>query len=308
MFQLWRGNANAWECDELGHLNVRFYLAKAMEAVEDLAERLGMREAFSPRATATLVPSAIHIRFLAETRPGAPLLIEGAVVGRSMTSVDVALVMTNASTGDAVAGFQFRLDHASPATRRVFAWPGRFDDAFDAHSAPAPDAAQPRGLAAAAPAFQPKPDEAARLGMELTGRGRIRPDDLDAFGRLRADLLLGKVSSSVIHFSRGFPEVWSAHAAGDASTVGAALLECRIDVLRTPRLGEGWMMRSGLAAAGPKVRRLVHWIYDPETGDPLWSVEGIACGMDLSARRLRPAEGETLAALEAAVIPALAGG
>ena len=33
---LWRGNANTWECDELGHLNVRFYMAKAQEALGGL--------------------------------------------------------------------------------------------------------------------------------------------------------------------------------------------------------------------------------------------------------------------------------
>ena len=37
---LWRGNANTWECDELGHLNVRFYMAKAQEALAGLADQL----------------------------------------------------------------------------------------------------------------------------------------------------------------------------------------------------------------------------------------------------------------------------
>ena len=63
MIPLWRGNANAWECDELGHLNVRFYLAKAWEAVEALSEALNMRAAFQPGATATLIAREIDIRF-----------------------------------------------------------------------------------------------------------------------------------------------------------------------------------------------------------------------------------------------------
>ena len=33
---LWQGTANAWECDEMGHMNVRFYAAKVEEALDGL--------------------------------------------------------------------------------------------------------------------------------------------------------------------------------------------------------------------------------------------------------------------------------
>ena len=55
METLWRGVANAWECDELGHLNVRFYLAKAAEAVGGLAQLLHMPDALTRKPYATLV-------------------------------------------------------------------------------------------------------------------------------------------------------------------------------------------------------------------------------------------------------------
>lgn len=56
MIELWRGNANAWECDELGHMNVRFYLAKAMEALGNLADKAGLNGVYLQDATATLIP------------------------------------------------------------------------------------------------------------------------------------------------------------------------------------------------------------------------------------------------------------
>ena len=31
--EVWRGGVNTWECDEMGHLNVRFYVARAMEGL-----------------------------------------------------------------------------------------------------------------------------------------------------------------------------------------------------------------------------------------------------------------------------------
>lgn len=307
MHELWRGNANAWECDELGHLNVRGYAARAMEAAADLAERLGMHEAGSPRATAILSPRRMHIRFSAEVRPGAPQVIEGAVTGRGEHWLEAALIMRNAATGSVSAGFRLILDHMSPRSRRTFPFPRRFDAAIDTLAGEAPPETAPRGLPAKLRTGAPTPAQAASMGLEATGRGRIRAGDVDVFGRMRPELLLGKVSDSAVHFSRGFPELWAAHAAGDASKVGVALLECRIDVYAYPRAGDGYVMRSGLIAAGEKVRRLIHWLYDPSTGAPLWSVEGIACGMDLETRALLPASGPTLAALESAVIPELGG-
>lgn len=69
---LWRGNANAWECDELGHLNVMFYITKAMQALETLSHQFGMHQAFSQQALASLQVNSYQVRYLAEARAGAP--------------------------------------------------------------------------------------------------------------------------------------------------------------------------------------------------------------------------------------------
>jgi acyl-CoA thioester hydrolase len=64
----WQGTANAWECDEMGHLNVRHYLARA----EDALAILLASHAIPPRAVTTQ-----HIRYHRETRAGTPLRIDG---------------------------------------------------------------------------------------------------------------------------------------------------------------------------------------------------------------------------------------
>ncbi|HEX5379645.1 MAG TPA: thioesterase, partial [Phenylobacterium sp.] len=46
----------------MGHMNVRFWGAKALEALGGLAVRLGMPDAFSPQAGATLIVREQHIR------------------------------------------------------------------------------------------------------------------------------------------------------------------------------------------------------------------------------------------------------
>lgn len=306
MQDLWLGNANAWECDELGHLNVRYYLANAMQAIGTLSDRLGLNEAFTRRATATLLVRQIHIRFHAEARPGAPLKIEGGVCHWDETSLDVLLIMRHVARDKICATFRITLDHIAPHTGRPFEWPRRVRVVLDSFAVQIPDDAQPRGVdLSPAPREDISLTKADSLNMDLAGMGRFSHADTDVFDRMLPELTLGKVSDSAVNFHRGFPRMWRAHQSGNPVRIGNALLECRINVYRYANAGEGYVMRSGLKGANTKTRTLVHWLMDPITGAPLWSVEGIGCDMDLDARKLMPTEGEFLQELQDAVIDGL---
>ena len=60
--EVWSGGVNTWESDEMGHLNVRFWVAKSLEALGGLARVLGMPQAFTTEAGATLVVREQHMR------------------------------------------------------------------------------------------------------------------------------------------------------------------------------------------------------------------------------------------------------
>jgi len=68
--EVWRGGVNTLECDAMGHMDVRFYVARAMEGLVGLASALGLNGAFRERANATLLVKDHHIRFLREARAG----------------------------------------------------------------------------------------------------------------------------------------------------------------------------------------------------------------------------------------------
>lgn len=305
MNELWRGNANAWECDELGHLNVRFYLAKGMQAVANLAADAGLNSAYAADATATLTPREIHIRFLAEARPGAPLLIRGGFTEVRESEADILLAMRHGGDDRLAATLRLTVAHADPGIGLIFPWPSRFLAGAEAMKTQALDEAAPRGTSTTPWAAVPSLERADALGLKMIGRGRFGPDEMDVFGRLRPEFLLGRVSDSVVHFAEAFPEETAFHAGETDVALSGALLETRIGPRRWPRAGDGYVVRSGLKAANEKVRTLVHWVIDPDTGRPWWTMEGVACAMDLEARRLAPAEGVILERLQAAVIPGL---
>src|SRR5262245_54334100 len=76
---LYAGCVNTWECDEGGHLNVRFYLERAMTGLAFLAAHLGMRPS-NASAGATLTPLDLYVRYHHEERAGAGLVMHGGVV------------------------------------------------------------------------------------------------------------------------------------------------------------------------------------------------------------------------------------
>jgi acyl-CoA thioester hydrolase len=305
MIELWRGAVNAWECDELGHMNVRFYLAKASEAVANLAEAAGLNPVQRHDSASTLVPRDIHIRFLAEAHPGAPLFIEGGFLAHDRTTASVILVMRHAGTGRPAATFRSTLGHADPGNGRDFAWPDRFSARADSLLVDLPDFAVPRGLSLDVSPTDAGLRKADGLQLETIGRGRFGNHEMDAFGWLRPEFLLGRISDSVVNFAAAFPEEWAMHAGHNGQRIGSALLECRIRPHRWPRAGDGFVVRSGLKSAGPRVRNLVHWVLEPATGTPWWSMEGVAAPMDLETRRLRDVPDEVQAALAAACIDGL---
>lgn len=298
MRELWRGNANAWECDEMGHLNVKSYLAKAMQAVARLIEDAGLAGAFRPGATATVQTGEIHIRFLGEARPGAPLFIEGGFIRIGGDDADIALVMRHSGDHRLAATLTWTVRHIVPGSPKAFPWPSRFQSAAADLTASLPDEARPRGLDASPGCQTVSLVQADALDLFQLGLGRFGQEDADVFGAMRAECLLGKVSDSVANFAQAFPDR-QFEVTDDPR--GGALLEARIRVHRWPQAGDGFVVRSALAGMTDKVRHIVHWVIDPVTGKPWWTVEGIAATLNLRTRRVEAASPEELTLIGKAV-------
>ena len=302
---LWRGNANAWECDELGHLNVRFYLAKAEEAIGALAQAIAMPGAFQDRATATLTARTLTVRFLAEVRPGAPLIIRGGVIDHDETGLTAALILDHCAQDRPAAAFTVHMAHHAPGSERTFPWPARTRAALADMTVAAPAEIETRSLSHGPPEREVSLERAEALGLQEVGRGMITAGEVDAFARMRLESAFGKISSSVVHLRSGFPEQWDAFRAGRPLQAASAVLEARLNFHRFAKAGTGYVVRTGLARVTDKVRTLVHWVCDPVTGAPLWTMEAVGCLLDLKTRRLKPAEPEALAMMKDAAIDGL---
>jgi acyl-CoA thioester hydrolase len=286
----------------MGHLNVGFYVAKSMEGLAGLAAELGMPHAFAADALATLIVREQHIRFLREARPGAPLHMTGGVVEIGDSDARLLLLLRH-RTGELAASFQTVVAHATPHEGRAFPWPHRVRERARALAVEVPPEAAPRSLGLEPVQSAASLERAVALGLKRTALGAVRSQDCDAFGRMRTELMMARISDGIPHLFDG--ERPGAAQNGGNGRIGGAALEYRLIHLDWPRAGDRLELRSGVAGGDARFRRLVHWLLDPQSGRPWGVAEAIAVSFDLEARKIVTLSDEALAQANASVIAGL---
>ncbi len=294
--EIWRGGVNTWECDEMGHMNVRFYVVRFMEGLGGLALRLGLPDAFSAHATATLLVRDQHIRFLKEAHAGAPLHMVGGVIEIGESEAKVLQVLVHTRTGEPCATAISRICHTTP-DGRPFAWPARTLAAAGPLTVEVPPQAAPRSIGADPVDSKAGLAAADGLGLGCAGRGVIGPADCDIFGRMRPEMFIGRVSDGVPGLLAPVRQAMRDTAPRTTGRIGGAVLEYRLIYLDWPIAGDHIELRSGLKGIGDKTQTMVHWLLDPVSGKPWGVSEAVAVNLDLDARKIIPIAESARAAL-----------
>lgn len=281
--EVWSGGVNTWECDEMGHLNVKFWVSKALEALAGMARELGMPRAYAPDAGATLAIREIHMRFLKEARPGACLYADGGVVEIGEEDALLLIVLRHAD-GAPGATFQVRVAHTTSQDLRAFPWSSRTRARAKALMIEVPPYAAGRSITLAPVEVTASLSRAEDLSLQRVGLSVVGPQDLDVFGRMRPEVFIGRVSDGVARLFEREPP--SQTPGGDAPRIGGAVLEYRLVFADWPRAGDGLEVRSGFARCEPRTRQVFHWMVDPDSGRPWVSAEATVISFDLDKRKV----------------------
>lgn len=306
MITLWQGSANTWDCDEMGHMNVRPYVEKAMEGIGRFAHEIALPGAFQENAASTLVPRRQHIRYMREVLPGRPLSMQGCVIDWGDDWVELYQEMRH---GDATpaAAIRTRLSHAEVRSAKPFPWTARSRERIAALTASPPAQTAPRSLE---PDGEILPGEAVtqaaaeKAGAPVIGAGMVLPAQVDVHGRMWAPWFIGRVSDSVPNLLFDWRERVAGMSGGERQ--GGAVLEYRLAYRRWPRMGDLFEIRTGLNRVEEKFHSLVHWMLDPETGEAWMTSEAVAVTFDLDTRKILPTSREQMRELEKIAPPGLA--
>ena len=298
MITLWQGSANTWECDEMGHMNVRPYLEKAMEGIGRFAHEIAIPGAFQENAASTLVPERQHVRYMREVLPGRPLEMVGCVEDRGDDWVDLYQELRHGD-GTPAAAVRTRLIHAEVKSARPFPWTARSREAIEQLRDTPPKSTAPRSLKPDAEGLareEVTASAADKAGAPVIGAGMVLPSQVDIHGRMWAPWFIGRVSDSVPNLLAEWRERVARSSGGER--MGGAVLEYRLVYHRWPRVGDLFEVRTGLNKVEEKTHSLVHWMLDPITGEAWMSSEAVAVTFDLDTRKILPTSAEQMAELE----------
>lgn len=296
VFVTGRGAVNMADCDQWGHMNVQFYLARASDAQAHLAARLGLGPRRLAREQLALRPLTGRTLFKRELRGGDIHAIRSGIRAvHDDGTLDIASRMTNLGSGAESAAFETRLclvgadDSAQP-------WPADVLAAARALAGELPEMPAPAPMAALLP---PGPPLLERL--LLTYRGSIEPWDCDADGVAPPRAHIARVNDAITHLFRAMQLDRKALL---AAGTGSAALDYDITYHRALRAGTAIEVRSGVLAAGEKLYHIVHHVVDANDGGLYTTIVVAALFFDLKQRKSVPMPAAVRAAVERLIVHA----
>jgi acyl-CoA thioester hydrolase len=293
LIEVGRNSVQSWECDPMGHMNVQYYVARAMDGVASLATEFGLGPNYARAHDTVFYPVDQHLRFSKELRPGTPFTTYAGVLEARAHSLRVYLEMRHTLTDVTAATFITECMFADRSSLRPKSIPSAALEIADSIRTLLPPHGAPRGVLLAAPRAAPTLEDADRLKLFRTYQGVVTPEDCDRFGYLLARAYMGRVSDAI-------PNLLAQLIGRDRgqSDVGGAALEYRFVFRKAAQEGDVLGLRSGLKSVGGKTYTFVHWLFDLDTGDAVATAEAVAVSLDLSTRKAMQIPAEMRAQLD----------
>jgi acyl-CoA thioesterase FadM len=240
--ETYRGAVAPWECDVTEHFTIAYYFDRLDQAGATIADQLGVGDDFSAGVSARL----FNLRFTRELRAGDSFQVESAAIG-----IDPVLKIGHRFVG--------------AAGGETLTWVEEIWESPLARLAAEGRAAIVRQLAAwQAPPMEPRPEPRTMTGAVATARGRAKPADFDEHGRFSLAAYVHRFTDAVIQISAAIGMT------GDYSKRerrGYSTFELILRITAAPRLGEPYLVESGIAHLGGSSLRLIHRMSDPRSGN-----------------------------------------
>ncbi len=292
--QSWAGECSAWECDDLGHMNMRHYVHKTDEARRGLIIQLGLTAAYKTGTASTVRCRDLHIKYQGEARPGDPLQINSTIIELHESTARLCHIMTHRD-GRIAATVVETVEHVYLPSDKVFPWPKRVRDAAPKLTADIPSPAKPRNIDGSVDHVGMSLSALKAAGAKVIGTGVFGLEELDISQRVTMGSFFGRTTSTIGWFKDGWPEFEDTEY--QASGKSAALLEMRAVIHRYPSRGDAYVYLPAMTGANAYTREFVHNVVDPVSGESWVSMQASGCKFDLKARKLIKATDADLAQL-----------
>jgi acyl-CoA thioesterase FadM len=130
-----------------------------------------------------------------------------------------------------------------------------------------------------------RPEPRSTAGSIATARGRVRPADLDEFGRFSLAGFVHRLTDATI---QSVAAIGMTADFMKAERRGFSTFELLLTIAAARHLGEPYLIETGIAHLGTTSLRLLHRMTDPKSGAELARLGQFGVHLDLDARRPAP--------------------
>ncbi len=270
------------EIDHLGHMNVRFYLAKALTGSGILAAELGLSPADCADFDAVFDLRETFTRYYREQLLGAKLAVMGGVLGVTTNGLRFYLEIVNPGRKERAATFVQEMGLRSRETRTVLPLSETIANRALGALVEWPDHGRPRSIdLERVPRISLSEGRDRRLATRE--ERRVGAEECDGAGYFLApkyqDLAWGGEPAEARSFDRPL------HDTEEGRQFGWAAMESRGVLLELPREG-AWIQSFGAEfVTGAKTTLRNQWVFDVEREELLCTISIVNLAFDVGTRR-----------------------
>lgn len=276
----------AEEIDALGHMNVRFYAARALASTDRLLAELGL-EASDLGATGPLAYDLprLFTRYQREQHTGSPLVVMGGLIDVDSTGLRFYHELRNPERDELAASFvhDLRLRGSGKAGALMLS------DALVKKLAEAqvafPEAGRPRTVDLDAEPVAPTYREALKEGLAFRMPRTIDQSDCDAAGRLSPETRPFYMWGGDVIPPATPQEGPMLIDLPDGGKMGWASIESRSVMIDQPMAGMQVQSFAATVRLAHKTHMRRYWVFDVATERLLLSNEVVELALHLGARR-----------------------
>lgn len=276
LFPLYRGAVEAWECDQMRHMNVQFYMSKASDAFAHLQNRLGLSPATIRTTRKGLRFRSIRTQYKAEVHVGTPLYGLGGVREVKGDLITGFIHIFNAVNDRLSAVYEFTAGYTDYVTDASLSLPAEVKAAAEELADPHPDIFNPKPFAG-----NLMPDRPLDHMFE-SARGSVDVWECDQFDHIEMRHVVGYFSDAATHIINA---VGLTREIIRNRNLGSAALDYFSEFHSPIKKSTSILLKSGLISADGKIFRFGHNLIDMDTGKLAVTTTVIGCYFDMTTRK-----------------------
>jgi acyl-CoA thioesterase FadM len=274
------------EIDALGHMNVRFYGARALASTDRLLAELGV-DADDFRAAVAVVHDmpCLFTRYHHEQHTGSSLEVRGGLVRVSEDGVRLYHELRNPEQDELAASFVHDIRFRVPGEDTPLLLPSSVLKELSRSISRIPEAGRPRTIDLDGAPVAPSLSEALESGLAFRLPRRVEADDCDGEGRLSAEMRPFYMWGGDPIPPEKLADGPSLIPLADGGKMGWASMETRSVMVQQPVAGMRIQAFAATVELARKTNMRRYWVFDLDTQNLLLSNEVVELALHLGQRR-----------------------